>query len=409
MSAGHQNQHQKKRLCKLPLFGQITHRDTSKREKPWASHELENGALALSSKSSLSIMKVTQEVYEQIRDSIGVKSPETGGLLGGDRETGVVTHFLFDEWAATTAVTYSPDTSVLNHVLSEWNEQGIRLMGFVHSHPGSMGYPSTGDRIYAARILNAIPSLPYLLLPIVLPETATDDCEFNAYAALRDDNDARIVTISNEIVMSTEFTTSECETENESLEPVEVSQQENRVSVPETFCMYETLPEDQLLNNKVWAALQKEYSKQEKREWTDMGETFARVNTAYDIPHLAACRVVIVGTGGAAQFAESVVRTGMGEVVLIDPDVVTESNLGTQQVYRKDLGRPKVEVLAERLQDINPNLKVEMYQRGLEEIEEDELRKLLREPIRSEYRLGPVGKAQSCKHRPENVAPAGKW
>lgn len=87
-------------------------------------------------------------------------------------------------------------------------------------------------------------------------------------------------------------------------------------------------------------------------------ETFSRVRSAYDLDHLQACRIVAVGVGGAVGFLEDVVRAGIGQIALIDPDIVSESNIGTQQVYRKDLGRPKVECLSERLLDVNPNLQI---------------------------------------------------
>jgi hypothetical protein len=67
--------------------------------------------------------------------------------------------------------------------------------------------------------------------------------------------------------------------------------------------------------------------------------------------------------------------------VLIDPDVVTEANLATQQVYRKDLGRPKVDCLAERIWDINPNAVVMPLQKRLEEISDAEFQELTRAPL----------------------------
>ncbi len=85
-----------------------------------------------------------------------------------------------------------------------------------------------------------------------------------------------------------------------------------------------------------------------------MENVFQRVTGAYDLERLKRSRVVYVDTGGAAGFEEDLVRAGVGEHVLIDPDTVFVTNLATQQVYRRNVGRPKVQALAERLRDINP-------------------------------------------------------
>ena len=71
---------------------------------------------------------------------------------------------------------------------------------------------------------------------------------------------------------------------------------------------------------------------------------------------LAAARVVLFGVGGVGGWcAESLVRTGVGHLTVVDPDVVSPTNLNRQLVATTSaLGRPKVEVLRERLLDIAP-------------------------------------------------------
>lgn len=41
-------------------------------------------------------MLITDDVFKDIRLTIGCLAPETGGMLGGNARTGVVTHFYFD-------------------------------------------------------------------------------------------------------------------------------------------------------------------------------------------------------------------------------------------------------------------------------------------------------------------------
>ena len=76
---------------------------------------------------------------------------------------------------------------------------------------------------------------------------------------------------------------------------------------------------------------------------------------------LTAARVLVVGIGGVGSWcAEALVRTGLGHITLVDDDTVAESNVNRQcPATAATVGRPKVEVMAERLKEINPACKVE--------------------------------------------------
>lgn len=107
---------------------------------------------------------------------------------------------------------------------------------------------------------------------------------------------------------------------------------------------------------------------------------FIRVRAAYDLAHLTVCRVVCVGAGGSAGFIEDLARTGVGQIVLIDPDVIELPNVARQMVYRRDLGRRKVTALAERLSDINPSASVQAHAKRLDDFSDDAMRSLLFDP-----------------------------
>ncbi|MCL2609659.1 MAG: tRNA threonylcarbamoyladenosine dehydratase [Treponema sp.] len=70
--------------------------------------------------------------------------------------------------------------------------------------------------------------------------------------------------------------------------------------------------------------------------------------------------MLLFGTGGVGSWcAEALVRSGIGELGLVDFDLVCESNVNRQlQAITATLGRPKVEVLKERLLEINPECRV---------------------------------------------------
>lgn len=71
--------------------------------------------------------------------------------------------------------------------------------------------------------------------------------------------------------------------------------------------------------------------------------------------------VVVAGVGGVGSWAvEALARSGIGRLTLIDMDHVAESNINRQlPALGSTLGRAKIDVLAERVRDINPACRVE--------------------------------------------------
>ena len=79
---------------------------------------------------------------------------------------------------------------------------------------------------------------------------------------------------------------------------------------------------------------------------------------------LAAARVAVFGIGGVGgHLAEALARAGVGHIILVDKDTVSLSNINRQAVaLHSTVGRPKVEVMAERIRDINPACFVEAHE-----------------------------------------------
>jgi len=82
--------------------------------------------------------------------------------------------------------------------------------------------------------------------------------------------------------------------------------------------------------------------------------------------------VVILGVGGIGVVAvEHLVRAGIGSVTLIDFDKVEISNLNRHLLFSKaDIGRSKIEAARDRLLQINPKLKVEIFDRFVNSIKD---------------------------------------
>ncbi len=77
-------------------------------------------------------------------------------------------------------------------------------------------------------------------------------------------------------------------------------------------------------------------------------------------------KVAIVGCGGLGGYVvEGLTRLGVGELLVIDPDVFEEHNLNRQLLVTfKNLGKPKVEVAKVRVGEINPAVRVDAVKRS---------------------------------------------
>ena len=78
---------------------------------------------------------------------------------------------------------------------------------------------------------------------------------------------------------------------------------------------------------------------------------------------LASKRVAVFGVGGVGGYVvEALVRSGVGEIDLIDNDTVALSNLNRQIIATKDtIGRYKTEVMRERILSVNPEAKINVH------------------------------------------------
>ena len=80
---------------------------------------------------------------------------------------------------------------------------------------------------------------------------------------------------------------------------------------------------------------------------------------------LKAATVAIFGVGGVGSFTvEALARCGVGHLVLIDKDNVDATNLNRQiHALQSTIGRSKVEVMRDRILDINPSAQVDTIQK----------------------------------------------
>lgn len=99
-------------------------------------------------------------------------------------------------------------------------------------------------------------------------------------------------------------------------------------------------------------------------EWTERAELLFRKE---GLEKLQNARVMVVGLGGVGSFAaEFLARAGVGNMTIVDGDVVDITNINRQlPALHSTVGHPKVTVVGDRLMDINPELKLTRVQEFL--------------------------------------------
>lgn len=90
--------------------------------------------------------------------------------------------------------------------------------------------------------------------------------------------------------------------------------------------------------------------------------------------------VLVVGLGGVGAYAaESICRAGVGEMTIVDGDLLHPSNKNRQlPALESTMGKPKAEILGQRLLDINPQLKLNIIQ---EYIKDERMIEILDKPF----------------------------
>ena len=265
-------------------------------------------------------VRLSANVFSNIRRTIGSRSPEWGGMLGSSDGGRTIDAFVLDYKARTTGSEYAPDVKMLNSVLEDWDRQGILPVGMIHSHPHGCTVPSKEDIHAATTYMKAVPAFcGKFELPIVQTDKSPDGFRIFWYTAIEETSQR-----SAHII------------------PREATVNGVKVSVPyaEKRKTTMTVPEDVI---------------------------FSRISELFPLETARKKTVVVVGAGGSRGFLSQLARIGIGRYILIDADRIEPYNIGTQGVYADEIGLMKVNAAAEELRRIDPYCRIDCVPRMLDD------------------------------------------
>lgn len=113
-------------------------------------------------------MKIEWKTYNEIISQSNEKPPEMGGVLG--KQNGVICRFQLDYGNGSECrCSYSPQVSVLNDTIENWQKEGIEFAGMFHTHFFGVSSLSKGDVEYISKIMKTMPSqISELVFPIIV-------------------------------------------------------------------------------------------------------------------------------------------------------------------------------------------------------------------------------------------------
>lgn len=314
---------------------------------------------------------ISQGVLDNFRKNVGRYAPETGGLLGATNDETCVDICHFDRHSKNTPGTFYYDVPSMSEVFREWKARGYITNGIYHSHPRGCIRPSYHD-ISTALLHIRFFNLEYFYLPIFQSRKKGLFTMF-FYIAKKQDDDL-VVTLDH-VLKATE--------EGYELQSFTEWHETHSISELDSYRM--TIEQKQAKGHKPEAApsasVNGTYKTNSKEDIpvnnntniaaTTVSDYFAKVKSLYP-DHVLDKVIVCVGTGGARSFLENCARSGFRNFILMDKDVVGTTNIATQGVFISEMGKKKVEVIRERILDINPKARVVCVDSFLDDAMSDE-------------------------------------
>ena len=282
-------------------------------------------------------IEIDESILDSWRKNVGLFPAETGGMLGAKNDKSTIDLYVFDEKSKNTGASYYYDKDEMSKVYNNWKSKGFETVGFVHSHPNGIVRPSFQD-ISTALIHMDFFKHDYFIMPILQPDK---NGLFTVYFYVAELKRDVVITTLHYVIKATET----------GYDYIPFRSWKETLSVNE-LCS----------QNEPYKNVTKKYNSQ---------KLFSKINNLF--PRKVRQKVIVcIGVGGAREFLANMARNGFENYILIDHDVVSETNIATQAVYVNEIGRSKVEAVTEELLNINPGAKILSVDRYLDNDMSDE-------------------------------------
>lgn len=292
-----------------------------------------------------------EKILDAFRENVGKYPAETGGMLASTTDEKKIDRCYFDRLSKNTPGTFEYDVDSMSEVYRGWKAKGYVTNGIYHSHPQGVVEPSYHDISTALLHLDFF-KLEYFYLPIFQPQR--DGLYQMYFYVVRRRRDMLDVTLK--YIIRAKLAGYDYEHDKEWSMSYSINGlREYRRSVDKP-------KESKARLDKAVAV-----SSNKARE----NDYFSKVEMLYP-EHVLNKVIACIGVGGARSFLENMARSGFRNFLLMDADVVSPSNIATQSVYISEMGKKKVDVLRDRIMDINPNAKVLCVDRFLDDSMSDE-------------------------------------
>ena len=341
-------------------------------------------------------VQFSNAVLDDFRRNAGRYRAESGGMLASSIDENIIDRCYFDTCSKNTSGTFYYDVESMSEVFRDWKSKGYITNGIYHSHPRGCIRPSYHD-ISTALLHIRFFKLNYFYLPILQPEYKGFYTMY--FYIVREKDDRLIVDLSYVIEASEHgyeyapftawnhvYSISELESYRESIDKTSRTGHSEQV-ISSNAPARDT---ESAANNKVTSSNIEKMISHKEPELIETPEKAANVsataNAEINVPSEEYFKkikslypdkvldkvLICIGTGGARSFLENCARNGFRNYILIDKDVVSPSNIATQGVFISEMGKKKVDVIRDRIMDINPDANVICVDRFLDDTMSDE-------------------------------------
>lgn len=298
---------------------------------------------------------LSRQVLDRFREDVGRHRAETGGMLASSGDSGMIDRYYFDSHSENTGGSFYYDVDSMTEVYRKWKEEGVQACGIIHSHPEGMTVPSFHD-ISTALMHIEFFGTGYFHMPIM----QADPRGLYTLYFYEVEKESDTVTVRLCYVLKAEM--------DGSYSYVPFRAYERKCPVSRLAEYREGIDRQETASPATEASTAGPSSPLE--DTPDAGY-FSKVSSLFPEKVLEK-PIVCVGVGGARSYLESCARCGFRRFVLIDGDVVGTTNVATQGVFISEMGKKKVEVIRDRIMDINPRAEVVCVDRFLDDSMSDE-------------------------------------